>query len=185
MRTKCEYCHDTGTLGLGEECFFCEARTRPQEAVQATPQNVSIQYTRNHPKAVEPRYAKPGDAGFDLSSVEYYRILPGETTLIDTGLAFAIPEGFELQIRPRSGRSLKTKLRVANAPGTIDSGYRDTVKVIVDNTGIEPIHIAPFERIAQGVLQRVPKAVFEEVDELDETERGKDGFGSTGDSVEK
>jgi len=95
--------------------------------------NVSVKIKRLHPDAVVPAYAKPGDAGFDLVAIEDVVIAPGETAKVRTGLAFEIPEGFELQIRPRSGISAKTKLRVSNAPGTVDSGYRGEVCVLVDN----------------------------------------------------
>lgn len=144
---------------------------------------VPVKVKRLHPDAIIPKYAKPGDAGFDLVAVEEVIIAPGETFLVSTGLAFEIPEGYELQIRPRSGMSAKTKLRIANAPGTIDSGYRGEVKIIVNN--IDEWNsfaemIAPGDRIAQGVLQRVPKARFEVVESLSESDRGEGGFGSTG-----
>ena len=107
-------------------------------------------------------------------------IEPGETKLLQTGLKFEIPHGFELQIRPRSGLSLKTKLRVANAPGTIDSDYRGEVAVIMTNTGKETVTINHGDRIAQAVLSPVYQMEFVECDDLLETERGNGGFGSTG-----
>lgn len=94
---------------------------------------MNVKIKRLHPAAVIPQYAKPGDSGFDLVAIEDVIIAPGETALVPTGLAFEIPEGYELQVRPRSGISLRTKLRVANSPGTVDSGYIGEVKVIVDN----------------------------------------------------
>lgn len=97
---------------------------------------MNIRVKRLHPDAVIPTYAKPNDSGFDLVVTEDVLIQPGETALVPTGLSFEIPEGYELQIRPRSGVSLRTKLRVANSPGTIDSSHRGEVKVIIDN--IEP-----------------------------------------------
>jgi dUTP pyrophosphatase len=94
---------------------------------------MNVRIKRLHKDAVIPRYAKPGDSGFDLVAVEDVIIAPGETQLVPTGLAFEIPEGYELLVRPRSGVSLRTKLRVANPPGTIDAGFRGEVKVIIDN----------------------------------------------------
>lgn len=150
-----------------------------------------------HADAVIPRYATEGSAGFDLVAVEDIIIEPGETKLIRTGLAFELPSGYELQIRPRSGVTLKTKLRVQL--GTVDSDYRGEVGVIVDNidkpingfdynydgrigniTHGEVITINRGDRIAQGVINAVPQAKFNVVDELNDTERGNGGFGSTG-----
>lgn len=132
-----------------------------------------------------PKYARKGDAGFDLVAANDVIIEPGETIAVPTGLAFAVPEGYEIQVRPRSGLSLNTRLRVANAPGTIDSGYRGELAVLLSNEdfiedGGLTVIIRKGDRIAQGVLAEVPTASFEEVDELDETERGSKGFGSTG-----
>lgn len=160
-----------------------------------------------HPDAVIPKYAKPGDSGFDLTAVEDTIICPGETVKIRTGLAFEIPSGFEMQIRPRSGVTSGTKLRVQL--GTIDAGYRGQVGIIVDNIAQAEYHegdlvydegligidgtmavagwypdgsyiIRKGDRIAQGVLTVVAQTTFEEADELDETERGAGGFGHTG-----
>jgi dUTP pyrophosphatase len=127
-----------------------------------------------------PKYATPGAAGFDLSAIETIGIGPGETKLVKTGLAVAVPIGYELQVRPRSGTSLKTGLRVANAPGTVDSDYRGEVCVIMNNTGNEHYYIAKGDRIAQGVICPVFQVEFEETDTLDDTARGAGGFGSTG-----
>ncbi|PEC81622.1 dUTP diphosphatase [Bacillus cereus] len=131
-----------------------------------------------------PRYAKPGDSGFDLVAAEDTIIWPGETKVVQTGLAFEIPPGYELQVRPRSGMTRNTKLRVVL--GTVDSGYRGEVGVLVDN--IESVKgklmssqlIEKGTRIAQGVIAPVVTAHFVEVDELSDSERGKGGFGSTG-----
>ncbi|MCM3469410.1 dUTP diphosphatase [Brevibacillus borstelensis] len=158
-----------------------------------------------HADAVIPRYARAFDAGFDLVAVEDVIILPGETAKIPTGLAFALPDGYELQVRPRSGISAKSKLRISNAPGTVDAGYRGEVCVLIDNirtpsgesgktcmdVSDKPVEvdrevdrhaylIRKGDRIAQGVLAIVPIAYFEVVEELDETERGAGGFGSSG-----
>ncbi|WP_369355686.1 dUTP diphosphatase [Lysinibacillus capsici] len=131
-----------------------------------------------------PRYAKPGDSGFDLVAAEDTIIWPGETKVVPTGLAFEIPPGFELQVRPRSGISRNTKLRVIL--GTVDSGFRGEVGVIVDNTernlgtNMKAHIIERGTRIAQGVIAPVETAHFEEVDELSVSDRGSNGFGSTG-----
>ncbi|MGA5663776.1 dUTP diphosphatase [Bacillus bombysepticus] len=140
-----------------------------------------------------PRYAKPGDSGFDLVAAEDTIIWPGETKVVQTGLAFEIPPGYELQVRPRSGMTRNTKLRVVL--GTVDSGYRGEVGVIVDHImskdlGVrfdkekqEFVSASVIEkgtRIAQGVIAPVETAHFVEVDELSDSERGTDGYGSTG-----
>ncbi len=100
--------------------------------------------------------------------------------MVPTGLAMAIPAGFELQIRPRSGLAAKQSLTVLNSPGTIDSDYRGEIKVILHNAGTVSQFVEVGDRICQAVLSRVPQAVFSVVDELDETDRGDGGFGSTG-----
>jgi len=131
--------------------------------------------------AIIPKYQTVGSAGFDFHTVEDVTVFPKETKLVSTGLAFEIPEGYELQVRPRSGMSLKTKIRISNSPGTIDSDYRGLVSIIVDNIsfhGSLPYEIKKGDRIAQGVICKVNQAVFIE-DELSETERGEGGFGST------
>lgn len=130
--------------------------------------------------ATKPTYETLEAAGFDIYSDETMVIYPGKTVPISTGLAMAIPPHYEVQIRPRSGMSLKTPLRIANAPGTIDSDYRGEVKILVYNIGDIPYTIQKGSRIAQGVLQKVPRAVFIEVETLNETERGEGRFGSTG-----
>lgn len=127
-----------------------------------------------------PFYATVGAAGFDLSSTQNHILMPGETTLVGTGLYFEIPEGYELQVRPRSGVSLKTGLRVANSPGCVDSDFRGEVKVILHNAGDRVEKISKGDRIAQGILSQVPKANFIIVEQLSETDRGTGGFGSTG-----
>lgn len=131
--------------------------------------------------AIIPKYQTSGSAGFDFHTVEDVTVFPKETKLVSTGLSFEIPEGYELQVRPRSGMSLKTKIRISNAPGTIDSDYRGVVSIIVDNIsshGSLPYEIKKGDRIAQGVICKVNQAVFVE-GELSETERGEGGFGST------
>lgn len=159
---------------------------------------IPLEYCREDAKM--PTYAHLTDAGMDVYLTEDVTINPGETVLIPTGIKCAVPLGYELQVRPKSGRSLKSKLRVANTPGTIDSGYRDEIGIIVDNidpvirhaemddTGRlynvlwgSPIHLEKGEKIAQLVLSEVPKAIFYEVESvagIGEDRQG--GFGSTG-----
>lgn len=131
-----------------------------------------------------PKYETPGAAGMDIRANESITLMPGETRLIKTGIFVAIPEGFEFQVRPRSGLSLKSPFRVANAPGTVDSDYRGEICVIGQNTSdTDSFHINVGDRIAQLVLQNVPQAVWavvESKESLSETTRGSGGFGSTG-----
>ncbi|HEX3029139.1 MAG TPA: dUTP diphosphatase [Clostridia bacterium] len=148
--------------------------------------------------AVLPAYAKPGDAGMDVCAAEDIIIRPGETVIIPTGLKLAIPEGYEIQVRPRSGISYKTPLRLSNSPGTIDSGYRDELGIIITNTSEESAvntekiirigesgkgtyKICKKDRIAQIVLQEVPRMDLTVVDSVKDIgfDRGG-GFGSTG-----
>ena len=127
-----------------------------------------------------PRYATEGAAGMDVVSAETVSIAPGARHPVATGLALAIPQGYEIQVRPRSGLALKHGVTVPNTPGTIDSDYRGELKVIMINHGAEPFAIARGDRVAQLVLAPVTQAAWDEVDELDETDRGEGGFGSTG-----
>lgn len=126
-----------------------------------------------------PVYAKTGDSGVDVKVKETITIEPKETKLVSTGIYLQIPKGMECQVRPRSGNSLKTKLRIPNAPGTIDSGYRSECKVIVENTSEKPIILDKGIKIAQFVFVPVYEVEFDVVDTLDETDRGSGGFGST------
>lgn len=158
---------------------------------------IPIEYCDDRAKM--PAYAKAGDAGMDVFALEDITIKPGETKLIPLGIKVAIPRGFELQVRPKSGRSLKSKLRIANTPGTIDSGYRDEVGVIIENiespikgyNGMldgEPVFdygqsytIGAGEKFAQLVLSEVPIAAFYKVDTVSSIgENRGGGFGSTG-----
>src|SRR5687768_775824 len=127
-----------------------------------------------------PAYASAGAAGMDVVAAEDVRIAPGARHAVATGLALAIPTGFEIQVRPRSGLALKHGISVPNTPGTIDSDYRGELKIILINLGAEPFAIARGDRIAQLVLAPVTQAAWEEVAELDDTARGAGGFGSTG-----
>ena len=129
-----------------------------------------------------PAYATAGAAGMDLvAAVDApVTLLPGGRALIPTGFAMALPEGFELQIRPRSGLALKHGIVLPNAPGTIDEDYRGEVQVIMMNTGTEAFTVTRGMRIAQAVLAPVWRAAWIEVEDLDNTVRGAGGFGSTG-----
>lgn len=129
-----------------------------------------------------PSYATEGAAGCDLRAAiaESLTLLPGGRTLLPTGLAVAIPEGYEGQVRMRSGLAVRHGLALLNAPGTIDSDYRGEIRVILANLGAEPVTIARGERIAQLVIAPVARALFREVAELPATSRDAGGFGSTG-----
>jgi dUTP pyrophosphatase len=127
-----------------------------------------------------PRYASEGAAGMDVLAAEDVTLAPGARHGVATGLAFAIPSGFEIQVRPRSGLALKHGITVANAPGTVDSDYRGEVRVILINHGDAEFEVQRGDRIAQLVLAPVTRASWLPVDDLDETARGEGGFGSTG-----
>lgn len=127
-----------------------------------------------------PAYATEGAAGMDVVSAEDVTIAPGARHAVATGLAVAIPFGFEIQVRPRSGLALKHGITVPNTPGTIDSDYRGELKVILINHGTESFEIVRGDRIAQLVIAPVTRASWLKVEELDATERGEGGFGSTG-----
>lgn len=136
-----------------------------------------------HPDAIIPEYAKEGDSGFDLAALEEVTLRPGETKLVKTGIAVELPPGTELQVRPRSGMSLKTPLNIRNSPGTVDNGYRGDVGVICHclmNAKNESVVIKKGDRIAQGVVMPVIRCEIEEVESLSDTARGADGYGSTG-----
>lgn len=171
------------------------------EAEGVAKKNILIPIEYCSPDAKMPAYAHLTDSGMDVYALEDITIAPGETKLVPTGIKVAIPAGYELQVRPKSGRCLKTKLRVANTPGTIDAGYRDEIGVIIDN--IEPFiksadidengrlynvefgssyTIGKGEKFAQLVLAEVPKAIFYQVESVGEVANdGRNGgFGSTG-----
>jgi dUTP pyrophosphatase len=127
-----------------------------------------------------PVYASDHAAGLDVVAAESLTLEPGQRHAVATGFAIAIPEGYEVQVRPRSGLALKNGITCLNSPGTIDSDYRGEVKIILANLGNEPFHVARGERIAQLVPAPVLRASFREVESLDSTRRGAGGFGSTG-----
>ncbi len=127
-----------------------------------------------------PAYATAGAAGMDVVAAEEVELAPGARHAVATGFAIAIPDGYEVQVRPRSGLALKNGITCLNTPGTIDSDYRGEVKVILANLGHEPFRVVRGERIAQLVPAAVTRADVTEVDTLDDTARGTGGFGSTG-----
>ena len=172
--------------------FFKKIITEIGNALKDDESSLFIPIELINDEAKIPTYAHITDAGADLYALEDITIEPGETKLIPTGLKVAIPEGYELQIRPKSGRCLKSKLRIANTPATIDSGYRGEICVIVEITGAlvdmqilygSPHTIGKGEKFAQLVLNKIEKASFYKVKSVDEFEsdgRDEGGFGSTG-----
>ena len=145
-------------------------------------QPVSVQVKRlPHGEGLElPSYATAGAAGMDVLAAEDVVLAPGGRHAVATGLALAIPDGFEIQVRPRSGLALKHGISLPNTPGTIDSDYRGELKIIMINLGEAPFPIKRGDRVAQLVLAPVVRASWAEVAELAETARGEGGFGSTG-----
>ncbi len=127
-----------------------------------------------------PAYATPGAVGMDVVAAEDIDLAPGERHAVATGFKVAIPDGYEIQVRPRSGLAFKHGVTVPNTPGTIDSDYRGELKVLIINHGREVFPVRRGERIAQLVPAAVTRAGFDEVEELDATDRGHGGFGSTG-----
>lgn len=146
-----------------------------------TPDSIKLPIHRLDPSVQLPSYAYEGDAGLDLRSNEDVDLAPFERRLISTGLAIAIPEGYAGFVQPRSGLALREGLSMANTPGLVDSHYRGELKVCAIN--LDPnntIHVSRGERIAQLVIQAVPTVTLCEVDQLDQTDRGEGGFGSSG-----
>lgn len=234
-----KYCQNCGKLVEPIDQCVCISLDKKLEVAQMIEKHahelvnepITVKIKRIHPDAVLPRYAHDGDAGFDLVAVEDVIIEPGETKLVRTGLAVELPPGYELQVRPRSGMTLKTKLRVQL--GTVDSNYRGEIGVIVDN--IAPLEtdyeekyeynnddeleywgmevsvqsdyrvlgidenivetdgeysigtyiIRKGDRIAQAVINAVPRTSFVEVNKLSESERGAGGFGSSGTKLDE
>lgn len=142
---------------------------------------VQVPLTRVDPGVPLPAYARPGDAGADLVTTEDVVLPPGERVVVGTGVAIALPPGYAGFVHPRSGLAARVGLSVVNTPGTIDSGYRGEIRVcLVNHDPHAPVTLARGDRIAQLVVQRVETAVFVEVGELAESERGAGGYGSTG-----
>ena len=142
---------------------------------------VEVLVQRLDPGVPLPAYALPGDAGADVVTTVDAELAPGERAVLPTGLALALPEGYAAFVHPRSGLAARCGMSLVNAPGTVDSGYRGEVKVIVINHDpVHPLRLSRGDRIAQLVLQRVERAVFRPVDALPESARGAGGHGSTG-----
>jgi dUTP pyrophosphatase len=149
------------------------------EPAPAAPVEVLVQ--RLDPGVPLPAYALPGDAGADVVTTVDAELAPGERAVLPTGLALALPEGYAVFVHPRSGLAARCGMSLVNAPGTVDSGYRGEVKVIVINHDpVAPLKLTRGDRIAQLVLQKVERAVFTPVEALPESERGAGGHGSTG-----
>jgi dUTP pyrophosphatase len=142
---------------------------------------VKVRTTKN---AILPKYQTSKAAGFDLHSTEEFTIKPGQRQLVKTGLFVELPDGYEMQVRPRSGLALKNGITVLNSPGTIDADYRGEIGIIIINHGQDDFPISIGDRIAQGVLAQVEQAEWLETTELSETQRGAGGFGSTNGSFE-
>ena len=141
---------------------------------------MTLRFKKVHPDAALPSYAHPSDAGMDVRSVEDLVLAPGKRALVHTGLVMLLPPLYEAQVRPRSGLALKHGVTVLNTPGTIDSGYRGEVCVILVNLGEEDFRVCKGDKIAQIVIAPVTQPEIVETDVLDETDRGAGGFGSTG-----
>ena len=145
-----------------------------------TPVRIALKRLPHGADLPTPAYATAGAAGMDVVAAEDCAIAPGGRHAVATGFALAIPEGYEVQVRPRSGLALKHGVTCLNTPGTIDSDYRGEVKVILANLGDATFIVSRGDRIAQLVPATVQRAALDEVAELDETARGGGGFGSTG-----
>lgn len=170
-------------LSKGKKSFlinFLRQSAELTESIVRIPREfIEVKIQKIHEDAIIPQYAHTTDAGADIYAIEDITIKPHTTTLIKTGLKVAIPAGYEIQIRPRSSISLKTPLRITNTPGTIDAGYRGEVCVIMENTGNLTQTINKGDKIAQMIIMPVPMIKWIETSELDTTDRGEGGFGST------
>jgi len=144
------------------------------------PVNIAVKRLDHAGDLPLPSYETSGSAGMDIRAAEDLTIAPAQRGLVGSGFAFAIPHGYEIQVRPRSGLALKKGISIPNTPGTIDSDYRGELKVILINHGQEDFVIQRGDRIAQIVVAPVQRGILKEVDRLDETARGEGGFGSTG-----
>ena len=141
---------------------------------------MTVRFKKINPEAILPAYAHPGDAGLDVRSIEDLTLQPGARALVRTGLVMELPPDAEAQVRPRSGLALKFGVTVLNSPGTIDAGYRGEVGVILINHGDAPFEVRKGDRIAQIVIASVVHADIVEVADVESSERGEGGFGSTG-----
>lgn len=143
--------------------------------------SVQVLLSRLDPDVPVPSYARPGDAGADLVTTTDAVIAPGERTVVGTGIAIALPDGYAAFVHPRSGLAARVGLSVVNTPGTVDSGYRGEIKICLVNHDLrDAVELRRGDRIAQLVVQRVEHAVFREVSELPESDRSSGGYGSTG-----
>ncbi|MBU1702526.1 MAG: dUTP diphosphatase [Candidatus Eisenbacteria bacterium] len=146
------------------------------------PNSIRIAVQRLSPRAQLPRRQTAGASGWDLHACleEDQVIQPGARAAIPSGIAVAVPEGYELQIRPRSGLAWRQGVTIVNTPGTIDADYRGEIKILLVNLGSEPFRVRHGDRVGQMILSSVPAGILEEVEELSATERGAGGFGHTG-----
>ena len=153
----------------------------PADPASSSAPPVEVLVQRLDPGVPLPAYALPGDAGADVVTAVDAELAPGERAVLPTGLALALPEGYAAFVHPRSGLAARCGMALVNAPGTVDSGYRGEVKVIVINHDpVQPLRLSRGDRIAQLVLQRVERAAFRAVDALPPSTRGAGGHGSTG-----
>jgi dUTP pyrophosphatase len=162
--------------------LFSSITDTHEDLIKSNRTSVDVKIVKLNKDATIPEYAHPTDAGADVFAVEETRLEPGETKIVKTGIAVAVPAGYEIQVRPRSGLSLKSGLRIANAPGTIDADYRGEIGIIMTNTNGIPYVIDKNMKIAQLVIAPTPMIrwnVVKSVEELGTTERGEGGFGST------
>ena len=141
---------------------------------------IELKVKKIHPDAIIPSYAHPGDSGMDVYSIENYSLSPGSRILVQTGLKVEFSEGYEIQVRPKSGLALKSGITVLNTPGTVDSGYRGEIGVILINHSRETYSVKKGDKVAQIVLAPVVKMIIKEIENLSDTSRGEGGFGSTG-----
>lgn len=139
-----------------------------------------IKFKKLSPAAIIPSYTHPGDAGADLVAIDSHILPPLQRLAVPTGLAVEIPQGYEMQVRPKSSLALHHGVTLLNAPGTVDAGYRGEIKVILINLGQATFEISPGQRIAQIVIAPVMQAEFAIVETLSDSQRGEGGFGSTG-----
>jgi len=145
---------------------------------------VPVKVKKLDPRAIIPQYHTDGACAFDMHAIvdceQVIRVEPHSQKILSTGIAMAIPMGYELRVSPRSGQAFKHQISIRNSPGIVDADYRGEIKVSFVNNADTPFIIHPGDRICQVKLSMAPRAVFEEVDDLDKTERGEGGFGSTG-----
>ena len=158
-----------------------QASSSPGALPTGLPAGLPVPVVRLDPDLPLPGYAHPGDAGADLHTTVDVVLAPGESPLVPTGIALALPEGYVGLVHPRSGLAARHGVSIVNTPGTVDAGYRGEVKVLLVNLDPrEPVELRRGERIAQLVVQRVERAAFVEVDALPDSARGTGGYGSTG-----